>query len=345
MNHQLITPTPGAMMSPAAPAQPMGVIESASASAAALARASVEARYIMAMRQPRNIDMVRLKVLDACKRSSFAETARYAKPIGGSKVEGPSIRFAEEVARCMGNIQVESAIVHEDQRQRIIRITVTDLEANLTYPTDILVEKQVERRKVRDGQQVIGQRMNTSGQTVFIVEATEDELLVKAAALTSKAVRTAVLRLLPGDILDEAMEQVLLTLRSRDEKDPDAARKKLCDAFYGMGVSPENLVEYLGHPIAQSTPAELQDLRQVYAALKEGEATWAKVMETRQGPKDDRKPDGGAAAAAPAQPRRSRADALKGNLQGEQPAAQAAPAAATTAAAAEADEAPWPEEA
>lgn len=290
--------------------QPVGVIESASASAAALARSSVEARYIMAMRQPRNIDMVRLKVLDACKRTSFVETARYAKPIGGAKVEGPSIRFAEEVARCMGNIQIESAIAHEDQKQRIIRVTVTDLEANLTYPTDILVEKQVERRRVRDGQQVIGQRLNSSGQTVFILEATEDELLVKAAALTSKAVRTAVLRLLPGDILDEAMEQVIHTLRKQDEQDPAAARKKLCDAFYTMGVSPENIVEYLGHAIEQSSPAELQDLRQVYAALKEGEATWMKVMETRQGAKEEKR------QGEPKPVPLSRAESLKSNLKG-----------------------------
>lgn len=290
--------------------QPLGVIESASASAAALARASVEARYIMATRNPRNANMVRLKVLDACKRTSFAETARYAKPIGGSKVEGPSIRFAEEVARCMGNIQIESAIVHEDQKQRIVRVTVTDLEANLTYPTDVLVEKQVERSRAKEGQTILGKRINSRGYEVFIVEASEDEMLVKAAALTSKAVRTAVLRLLPGDILDEAMEQVIQTLRKQDEQDPAAARKKLCDAFHTMGVSPENLVEYLGHAIEQSTPSELQDLRQVYAALREGEATWAKVMETRSG-KDEKKSETKDSAELP---KRSRAEALKGNL-------------------------------
>jgi hypothetical protein len=298
----------------------MAAIETASASAAALARAGVEARYIMAMRQPRNIDSVRLKILDACKRTSFAEAARYAKPIGGSKVEGPSIRFAEEAARALGNLQIEGAVVHEDQERRIVRITVTDLEANLTYPSDIVVAKQVERSRVKDGQQVLGQRLNSKGMTVFIVEATEDELLVKQAALTSKAVRTAVLRLLPGDILDEAMDQCIATLRKQDEQDPTAARKKLTDAFHGVGVRPEDLELYLGHQLAQCTPAELQDLRQVYAALKEGEATWQKVMETRNGgapAKDD---------APPAVSKRSsKLDAIKGAAVTEAPA-QAAPA-------------------
>jgi len=279
MNMQLNSMTTGNMIQPQA--QGSG-IETASASAAALAKASVEARYIMAMRQPRDLNAVRLRILDSCRRSGFAETARYSKPIAGSKIVGPSIRFAEEVARCMGNIQVETAIVHEDARQRILRVTVTDLEANLTYPTDILVEKQVERSRVREGQSVIGQRMNSYGKPVFIVEATEDELLVKAAALTSKAVRTAVLRLLPGDILDDAMAQVEQTLKKQDEQDPAAARKKLCDAFYSVGVQPADLVEFLGHPLEQSTPAEMGELRLIFSALREGEITWSRVMEPRR---------------------------------------------------------------
>ncbi len=254
-------------------------IETASTAAAAMAKTAIEARYIVAMRQPRNWDSVRLKLLDSCRRSGFAETARYAKPIGNSRIEGPSIRFAEEAARCMGNLLIESPIIHEDQRQRIIRVTVTDLEGNLTYPTDIIVSKQVERSTVKQGQKVLGQRLNSYGKPVYIVEATEDDLLVKAAAQVSKAMRTNVLRILPGDILEEAMDLVSKTLKSNDEKDPSSSRKKLCDAFYNFGVKPEDLAEFLNHPLEQSTPTELTELRQVYAAMKEGETTWFKVME------------------------------------------------------------------
>ena len=50
--------------------------------------------------------------------------------------------------------------------------------------------------------------MNSYGDTVYLVEATEDDLLTKQAAHVSKVIRTAALRLLPSDILEEAMEQL-----------------------------------------------------------------------------------------------------------------------------------------
>jgi hypothetical protein len=93
-------------------------------------------------------------------------------------------------------------------------------------------------------------------------------------------------------------------VQNRDAQDPAAARKKICDGFYAMGVSPENLVEYLGHAIDQASPAQLQDLRQVYAAIRDGEATWAQIIEAKNGAT----PNGNG------KPKPSRADALKESL-------------------------------
>jgi len=275
--------------------QAQGRLETASASAAALAKASVEARYLVAINRPRDIDMVRLKILGACKRPAFAERARYAKPIGGGSIVGPSIRFAEEAARCMGNLQVESAIVHEDEKQRVVRVTVTDLENNLTYPQDIQIEKQVERKYLKKGQTAIKQRTNSYGEAVYIVEATEDELLTKQGALTSKVIRTQVLRLLPSDILDEAMESVVATLNAADKSDPEAAKKKLLDAFHSKGVAPDDLKQYLGHPIEQCTPKQIDELRTIYSGIKDGDSTWAEVMAAKHPGKE--------AAKAPAKSR------------------------------------------
>jgi len=260
---------------------PRPLAETASTAVAAQARASVEARYLVALKQPRSWDTVRVRVLEACKRPGFAEGARYSKPVGKKSVVGPSIRFAEESLRAMGNCYVESMVVFDDDERRIVRVTVTDLESNLSYPQDLLIAKTVERSSVREGQTVIDRRQNTKGQMVYIVEATEDDLLVKQAALTSKAIRTGALRLLPSDILEEAMEEVAVTLTNRDAKDPAGARKRLCDAFYTLGIAPDDLEDYVGHKLDQTTPAELTLLRAVYQALKDGEATWAEVLETK----------------------------------------------------------------
>lgn len=259
------------------PKEPAGITETASTAVAAQAKAAVEARYVMALRNPRNWDTVRVNFLAACRRPGFAAVARYAKPTGGKKLVGASIRFAEEAARHMGNLLNETIVTFDDDRRRIVKVLVTDLEANLSYPIDIVIEKTVERKDSR-GRTLLGERKNSYGETVYLVEATEDELLTKQGAQVSKALRTGILRVLPGDIQEEALEIVRQTVEQEDAKDPAGARKRLCDSFFDLGVMPAQLVEFLGHPLDQMNPAELQLLRNIYTAIKEGEGTWSDVM-------------------------------------------------------------------
>lgn len=255
--------------------------ETATASAAAQSKAMVESRYLMAMHRPRNMDEVRTRILSACKRPAFAATARYSKPIGKSSVVGPSIRFAEEAGRCLGNVLVETPTVYDDEKKRIVSVLVTDLESNLSYRADVTVGKTVERRQLKQNQVPLGQRVNSYGDVVFVVEATEDDTATKSAALISKALRTGMLRLLPSDILEEAMALVVKTQTDEDAKDPNAARKALVDAFFSVGVSPKQIADYLGHPIEQVTPIELTTLRTFFTAIREGAASWSDVMETK----------------------------------------------------------------
>jgi len=255
--------------------------ETASSAVAAQATAAVQARYLMAMKNPRDWDDVRVRLLKECQRPRFAEVARYLKPVGKG-VEGPSIRFAEAALRCMGNVLPETATIYDDAKKRILRQSVTDLEANVTYSMDVVIEKTIERSKLRDGQKPIAVRTNSSGYKVFIVEATEDDLLNKQNALISKALRQNGLRILPGDILDECMSAVIATQRNEDQRDPDAARKKLVDAFAAIGVKPSDLKTYLGHDLGSSSPPELAELRAVYAAIRDGEGSWKDAIAAKQ---------------------------------------------------------------
>jgi hypothetical protein len=269
--------------------------ETAVAAASSQAKAATEARYMMAMHRPRNIETVRVKLLEACKRPGFAATAKYSKPIGKGRVVGPSIRFAEEAARCLTNILVETPTLFDSPEKRVIRVLVTDLETNLSYSGDISLEKVVERKTLKQGQSAIRQRVNSQGEITFTVEATEDDLLVKQQAIASKHMRTGILRVLPGDILEEAMETVAATLKDADAKDPAAARRKVVDAFHEIGVSPTNLVDYLGNPLEQMNPSQLMELRTIYAALKDGETNWAALMEMKGGEGNGFTNKGGAA--------------------------------------------------
>lgn len=262
--------------------------ETASSAVAAQARAMIEARYVMAMQRPRDLDMARVKLLAACSRSRFAQVARYIKPIGEG-IEGPSIRLAEEAARCLTNIAMDVVTIYDDPQRRIIRATATDLESNIPWSKDVTIEKTVERSYVKDGQTMVAQRINSKGKPVYTVLASDDEILNKENALASKAMRGNLLRLVPGDLLEEAMDTVYRTLNADAEKDPSAERKRVIDAFASLNIMPTHLKEYLGHDLDVTTPAELIAMRSIYTAMKDGEATWADVMEHKQGGKGKEK--------------------------------------------------------
>ncbi|MBK8006729.1 MAG: hypothetical protein IPK12_23355 [Gemmatimonadetes bacterium] len=254
--------------------------ETAATAAAAREKAAVEARYIVAMNRPRDIDTFRTRLLQACRRPGFAEVAEYAKPVGGGKVKGPSIRFVEEALRHFGNVDTPSSVILDDDEKRILRISVTDLETNTSFSSDVILAKTVERKKPKPGDEVLRVRTNTQGEAVSIIRATEDDFLNKQNAAVSKLIRNNGLRLLPSDIVEEAMDQVHKTVQTRDAEDPAAARKRIVDAFFGLGVMPAQLAELLGHPLEAVTAAELTLLRTIFTALRDGETQWAEVVDT-----------------------------------------------------------------
>ena len=114
--------------------------EKATAAATARARAVVSARYEVALQKPRNWDQVRQEVVRECRRPSFANDkgALYRKPIGNG-VEGLGIRFVEMALRCMKNVEISTELTYEDEYKEIHRCSVTDLEANVPYGTEIPV--------------------------------------------------------------------------------------------------------------------------------------------------------------------------------------------------------------
>lgn len=247
---------------------------------AAKSKAEVEARYVIALQRPRNVMAVRDALLASCKRPAFCEGAIYRKPVGGNKtVEGFSIRFAEEAVKSMKNVAIDTMAIYEDDERLTIRISVTDLEANVTYADEARITKTVERRQLKEGQIAISERKNSYGDRVFLVAATDDDLLNKINAAKSKAIRNSGLRLIPQDILEESWNQIIDTME-KGGGDPAAETKKICDAFSKIGVKPSDLEAYLTHSLESVTPKELTGLRGVYTAIRDEETTWKAVMET-----------------------------------------------------------------
>lgn len=288
MNAQNFNPPVAQDMAPAtamaALTQPVNqiapVAETYAAVMASQAEANVKARYAMALSRPRDLDVVRQRMLKDAMRPSFANCAIYHKPVGKG-VEGPSIRFVEAALRAMGNTYVETAVTFDDAEKRIVRVSVTDLESNTYYNQDVTVNKTVERSSVKPGEKVISQRLNSYGKPTYTVPATDDDILNKTNALISKAVRTLGLRLVPGDLVDEALWYVRETMKKQDAQDPDRAKRQIIDAFAQLGITVDALKDYLGHTLDIVAPAEIAELRNIFSSLRDGETTWKSVMDAK----------------------------------------------------------------
>lgn len=244
----------------------------------AKSRAEVESACVMAKRWPRNPDQVRQDLIAECKRPGFAAVAIYRLPRGDKTVEGLTIRFAEVAMRCMTNMEVSSETINDDAAVRQIRVQVIDYERNSRWRTDVTISKTVERKFLKRGQRPLGERVNSYGDRVYIVEATEDDVRSKQNSEISKAARTGILRIIPGHLQDEARAVCREIASKADAKDPAAARNKMFDAFASIGVTAAALEQWLGHSTDTISPAEREDLLGLHAAIKEGETTWGEVL-------------------------------------------------------------------
>jgi hypothetical protein len=256
--------------------------ETNSAAMTAQSTAEVQSRYIMAAQRPRSVANARVVLLEECRRPGFAEGAVYVKPIGnGKSAEGLSIRFAESAMRAWGNMSVTKRVVYDDAEKMIVQVAAADFESNIIESVEVQISKTVERKSLRDNQIPLRSRVNSYGDIVYLLPATEGDLLTKQKAEVAKAKREVVLGLIPGDIKEECMRLVKATQANADASDPRAAMNKLCDGFAGIGVPPAELERYLGHAINVTTPSEIQELRAIYAAIRDTDTTWFDVMLTK----------------------------------------------------------------
>jgi hypothetical protein len=286
--------------------QVQNVSETASMAVAARERAQIEAAFVMAERHPRNWDTVRVRLLSHCARAGFAETARYKKPAGKKKIngqwvetfaEGLSARFAETARQEMANTRTETSVVYEDNLLRIVRAGVIDLEKNNYDFREIPIAKAVEKRGKQnrngeweppEGREVLGEpRINSYGEPTYLVKATDDEVRAKGNSEISKAQRDEALRLIPKDIRDDCEAAIIATLKDPKKVDPLAARKKVIDGFASLNIVPDDLVTYLGCPLDKASPAQIDELRGVWTAIKDGETTFDAALRMKYQAVDD----------------------------------------------------------
>lgn len=256
--------------------------ESAAAVLGAREAASIQARTIVAMNRPRNVENVRARLLATCKRFRFADAAVYEKPVGGGKnATGLSIRFAEEAAREWKNLDVAIGIIAEDDEGRTIEGTAVDLENNLVHRAQARVPKYVERLQPRKGDEIIGERLNSRNVKTYKIRASDDALFTEHQKHAAKLRREIILAHIPADIKEECEETMAATMSEIGGKDPDAFRNQMLNAFASIEVTREMIEEFLGKSASQMNVAEMFLLKRIFRGIQEGEGTWKEVMDAK----------------------------------------------------------------
>ena len=217
------------------------------------AMAEIQAALIMAQRFPRNENQCYIGILDSCKRPFFAEQACYAYPRGGTLVTGPSIRLAEVLAQKWSNLKVGVKILSQTAEQTEAKAFAFDLQTNYMVEQEFVVPH---KRTTKKGVQRL---------------TDERDIRELCANIGSRYLRGCILRIIPGDVVDAAVEQCKKTMASSDIPIAEQIRN-MAKAFDELGVKVEHLEKRLGHNLDATIPQEIVTLKGIFKSLKDGMA-------------------------------------------------------------------------
>jgi len=276
-------------------------VDVAAATQAAHAQAAVQARYVMAIQRPRNEANFRSKLLLEVDNPDFAAICEYRRPVGKEKnaqgqwvdkiATGPSIHLLRTALRLFGNNGSEPAVITETPDLRIGSITISDYENNFHVVRTFVIEKRIEKRGYENrrtkqvepppGREILGTRINTDGEEVYIVRMNLDELRKEELRQTALAKRAAAEEFLPRHIIRAALMRAVGVMKDTDAKDPAAAKNRMIDAFVELKIMASDLEHYLGHSLDRLSTDELATLRGVYSRLSNEEVTWEECLAER----------------------------------------------------------------
>lgn len=213
--------------------------------------AEVQAAMIIARSNPRNQIAAMDRIINACTRQSLAESALYQYSRGGADITGPSIRLAETLAQCWGNIQFGIRELEQRQGESTVQAFAWDVETNT-------------RREVVF--QVAHER-----HTKTSVKALTDprDIYEMVANQGARRLRACILSIIPGDVTEAAVRQSEMTLKSKADTSPEAMQK-LVEAFAGLGVTKQQIEARIQRRIDSIQPAQIVSLRKIFTSLRDG---------------------------------------------------------------------------
>lgn len=214
--------------------------------------AEAQGKLIIAKRFPRDEIAAHAKAMQACQRKGLAEKAFYSYNRGGSTVSGPTIRFAEELARCWGNIDYGIKELSQDTGKSEMQAYAWDLETN-AISTQNFTNPHIREKG--------GKAVTLTGQR---------DIYEINANMGARRLRARILAILPADFVEAAIEQCKATLAGESDEPIVDRVKNMVIAFEKLGVTQEQIEKRLKRKLDTMTTADLVEYIGIYNAIKEG---------------------------------------------------------------------------
>lgn len=222
----------------------------------------VQGQIVAAKRFPRDYVVSCNRIMQACQRKGLAEKAMYEYPRGGTKVVGPSIRLAEALAQNWGNMSFGVVELEQKAGESQVMAYAWDLETN-TRQEKIFSVPHI--RSTKKGNVPL-----TDPRDIYEMVANQG----------ARRLRSCILGIIPGDVVEDAVEQCNRTL-IEGEKKPLADVIKEVSLYFqrDFNVPLEALEKLIGCKAEAFSMNDCIRLRKVYNSIKDGMAKREEIFE------------------------------------------------------------------
>ncbi len=273
--------------------------------------AETQAAIYLAKQFPRDQRVAVDRVLAACERPSLAEKAVYSYARGGSDISGPSIHLAKAIAREWGNINFGIRELSNANGESEVEAFAWDIESNA---------REVKVFQVR--------HWRDTKQGGYALKDQRDiyELVANQGA---RRMRACILGIIPGDVVDLAIEQCEKTLKASVKVTPELI-SEMVKKFDEFGVSKAMIEKKIQRNIDTLTPGQVVNLRKIFNSLRDGVAAVADFFEVEgeQGAEPAAKGNAGVREAMAKTGAATKPEAAQGAAAESKPAGKRAAAAA-----------------
>lgn len=215
----------------------------------------VQAAMVVAKRFPRDYVGAYNRIMQACQRKGLAEKATYEYPRGGQKVTGPSIRLAEAMAQNWGNLDFGIIELEQKNGESKVMAYAWDLETN-TRQTKVFSVPHIRGTKK-------GNVPLTDPRDIYEMVANQG----------ARRLRACILGVIPGDVVEAAVEQCGKTLVQGESKPVIDLVRDMAAIFKNEFSVPLDAIEkYIGCKSEAFSMNDLIRLKRVYNSLKDGMA-------------------------------------------------------------------------